>query len=66
MICAMAGQSGCAFEARCNGFETSQKSKFHALTRETIDHGISIVKASELPNQGVVDAFVHGDRGPER
>lgn len=44
-------------------FETSQKSKFRAFTRESIDHGISIVKASELPNQVVVDAFVHGDRG---
>jgi hypothetical protein len=44
----------------------SQKSKFRACTRESIDHGIFIVKASELPNQVVVDAFVHGDRGVER
>jgi hypothetical protein len=41
---------------------TSQKSKFRACARESIDRGIFIVKASELPNQVVVDA-VHGDRG---
>lgn len=50
-------------DARLDGFSASQKSKFRAVTRESIDHGISIVKASQLPNQVVVDAFVHGGRG---
>jgi hypothetical protein len=50
-------------DARLDGFPASQKSKFRAVTRESIDHGISIVKASQLPNQVVVDAFVHGGRG---
>ena len=44
-------------DAGRGGFETSQKSKFPVFTRESIDHGVFIVKASELPNQVVVDAF---------
>ena len=57
--------SGCHSirDAGLEGLRISQKSKFRAATRQSIDRGILIVKASQLPNQVVVDAFAHGDRG---
>jgi len=49
-----------AKQAHCRtDFPEKQVSSLHA---QSIDHGIFTVKASELPNQVVVDA-VHGDRG---
>lgn len=56
----MVGSCWPLLDAGLTAVRTSQKSKFRACTRESIDHGTFIVKASELPDQAVVDAFVHG------
>ena len=55
--------SGCAFHAQYRaqtGSTLPRKAGSQSFTRESIDHGVFIVIALELPNQVVVDALVHG------